>query len=167
MIYKSAYDIDAKYNRIITNLTTANSIITVAKDELSPEIREICYGRQKFQNGRQFEIIRIINKKLEDILKNVETDESKTKIGTVKSTVTTLEEQIDNIGKKIKANKSFSEISASWENLNIIINTLSDNIQAFLLNELNYCEIVKSEVHNKFRMNGIMNILYIMGVIVL
>lgn len=167
MIYKSTYDIDTKYNRIITNLTTANSIITVAKSELSPEIREICYGRQKFQDGRHIEIINSIKKELEDILKNVETDESKAKIGTVKSTVTTLEEQIDKIGQKIKANKSFTEISSSWENLNVIINTMSDNIQDFLLNELNYCELVKSQVHNKFKMNGIMNIIYIIGVIFL
>ncbi|WP_152966043.1 sensor histidine kinase [Pseudobacteroides cellulosolvens] len=167
MIYKSAYDNETKYNRIITNLTTANSIITVAKDELSPEIREICYGRQKFQDGRHIEIIQSIKKNLEDISKNVETDESKAKIGTVKSTVATLEEQIDKIGQKIKANKSFTEISASWENLNVIINTMSDNIQDFLLNELNYCELVKAQVHNEFKINGIINIIYIIGVIVL
>lgn len=126
-----------KYNTILTNITTANSINDVLKTQIDIEMQAIGVGQKKFEAGSQYIIIDEVNSKIKSIKATTASDSSLSKLDSVSKTMISLIEKIDLVGKQIKEKKSYDDILSSIEYVSEITQLVETNIQDFIRIELN------------------------------
>lgn len=148
-----------KYNTILSNITSANSINDVAKLQIDSEMQAIGVGQKKFEEGNQYKIIEDINSKIAEIRTTLTSESSISKLDTVSKTISSLKEKIDGIGKQIANKDSYDNIRASIDYANEITQLVEANIQDFIRNELNESNKTKTVIQNNFRTAVSVNIL--------
>lgn len=140
-----------KYNTILTNITSANSINDVVKLQIDSEMQAIGVGQKKFEEGNQYKIIEDINSKIAEIRKTLTSESSISKLDTVSKTVISLKEKIDGTGKQIANKDSYDNIKSSIDYVSEITQLVEANIQDFIRNELNESSKTKTVIQNNFR----------------
>src|SRR5512145_3364997 len=69
-----------RYDAIITNITTANSINGYIKPAIDTEMWNIVAGKKEFKDGDQYQIIDQVNAQIESMMANTESDKSRIKL---------------------------------------------------------------------------------------
>lgn len=156
MISSAKYN--KQYNSVISNITNANSINGVLKKDMDAEIRDIVFMKKQFEEGKQYEIIDAINKKIGLIESGIESEESRMKLGTVKNTMESLKESVDKVKTNLEAKKSTDENQALLDTINEITSIVEANVQEFIVIELQHSELMKADIQKRSRNSIIINI---------
>ena len=98
-----------QYNTIVTNITDANSINGIVKTSIDSEMWDIVAGKIEFENGKQYEIIDQANDNIRELMKNVSSKESRTRLDVTLRTMKTLRHYVDVIGQQILEKKKVAE----------------------------------------------------------
>ncbi|MCX7710333.1 MAG: methyl-accepting chemotaxis protein [Clostridia bacterium] len=149
MINSSKYN--KQYGMIIGNITTANSINGKVKKDIDYDLYQIVQGYMKFEEGKQEKILQEVNNNIELVNKNLTSEESKTKLETVKRTAASLKESIEGLQGMIQQGKSMAEKEQKLEDIRMITGTVEESVQEFILTELKASEEVKSHIENRFK----------------
>jgi two-component system sensor histidine kinase YesM len=135
-----------QYDKIVTNITQANSINGIVKTSIDSVMWDIVAGKISFEEGSQYQIINSVNENIEQLMKNVSSNESRTRLEVTYRTMKTLKHYVDVIGEQIKQKKKVSDNEKVLEEIRGVSSLVEDNIGEFILYEIKSCEEVKKEV---------------------
>lgn len=118
-----------RYNIIVTNITDANSINGTVKASIDSEMWDIVAGKIEFENGIQYEILEQANENIRELMKNVSSKDSRTRLDVTLRTLKTLRHYVDIIGQQIKEKKKVTENEKVLEEIRAVSSLVDKEIQ--------------------------------------
>lgn len=129
-----------KYDVIITNITTANSINGYIKPAIDTEMWNIVAGKQEFKDGSQYQIIDRVNKQIESMMANTSSDKSRIKLEVIRRTMNSLTRYVDKMGRQIEQGSRVSENEAVLKDIRSVSDVVETSIQEYMLFEVNQAD---------------------------
>ena len=83
-----------KYDKIISNVSSANDINLIAKEEIPSELWNIVCGRKEFSEGRQYHLLATISTGINEMKNNILDSTSQEKLEVASRTCITLSKNI-------------------------------------------------------------------------
>jgi two-component system, sensor histidine kinase YesM len=130
-----------KYDALINNITTANSINGYIKTAIDTEMWNIVAGKVEFAEGSQYEIIQDVNYRLQWMEDHSTSAESKIKLEVINRTMNTLTHYVDVMGEQITRGSSVAENEAVLENIRGVSSVIEEVVQDYLLFEVNQADM--------------------------
>ena len=125
-----------QYDAIITNITTANSISGHIKLDIDTEMWKIVAGKTEFTTGKQYDIIRGVNTKLQWMMENTDSPQAQIKLEGIRRTMQTLARYVDLMGEHIGRNSTAAENEATLENIRFVSGVVEEVVQDYALFEV-------------------------------
>ena len=129
-----------KYDAMINNITTANSINGYIKPAIDTEMWNIVAGKTEFSQGRQYEIINGVNSTLQWMMDHAASAESEIKLEVISRTMKTLTHYVDVMGEQIARDSTVGENEAVLENIRGVSSVVEEVVQDYLLFEVNQAD---------------------------
>jgi two-component system sensor histidine kinase YesM len=129
-----------RYDAIITNITTANSIIGRIKPEIDTEMWKIVAGKISFKEGRQYQIIDGINDKLNLMTANTDSPKAKIKLEVISRTMQTLRQYVDQMGSQIERKSTAADNEELLENIRYATSVVEEVVQDYVIFEVHRTE---------------------------
>ncbi len=124
-----------RYNKIISNVSSANRINSIAKNDIPEELWNIICGKKEITDGLQYEMMNKITFGLEEMLKNTKSVESRDKLELATRASATLLRNIHNLMAQMGFGSSVSENEAALDEIRTIAELFSDIMQDFIVVE--------------------------------
>ena len=125
-----------QYTQIIWNVSTANRINEIAKNDIPAELWEIICGKKEIQDGEQNIMCDEITSGLSLMLLKNKTPESRTKLEVANRAHITLKRNIDMLITNMKNGSSVTKNEAALDEIRTITALFSDLIQDFIVAEI-------------------------------
>jgi two-component system sensor histidine kinase YesM len=126
-----------KYDVIINNITTANSISGTIKPDIDNEMWRIVAGKIAFADGKQYDIINSVNTKVQWMTANTDSHRAKVKLDVILRTMQTLKEDVDLMGNQIALKSTTADNEAALENIRFVSGVVEETVQDYVLFEVN------------------------------
>ncbi len=124
------------YDNIITNVSNANQINKIAKIDIPNELWDIVCGRKNFDEGRQNAMLEEISIIISDMLLNTTNKETIEKLKVAQRTKTTLERNINGLGRQIATGASVKSNETSLDEIRTICALFSDIMEDYVVLEI-------------------------------
>jgi two-component system sensor histidine kinase YesM len=141
---------NSRYDAIMTNITTANSINGYVKPAIDTEMWNIVAGKKEFADGNQYQIIRQVNAQIDSMMANVSSNKSRIKLEVIRRTMNTLTRYVDMMGAQIKQGSRVSENELVLDNIRGVSDVLETSIQEYMLFEINQADQDYQENRTRF-----------------
>ncbi len=125
-----------QYNQIISNVSTANRINGIAKNEIPAELWEIICGKKEINEADQHKMLDEITTGLTLMLLMNNNPESRGKIEVATRTNTTLRRNIDMLISNMKGGSSVTQNEMALDEIRTITALFSDIMQDFIVTEI-------------------------------
>ncbi len=125
-----------KYNQIISNVSTANRINSIAKDDIPAELWEIICGKKEIEKGNQNKMSDEITTGLTLMLMTSKNSESRGKLEVANRANTTLRRNIDKLIVNMKNGSTVTQNEAALDEIRTITALFSDLMQDFIVSEI-------------------------------
>lgn len=158
MLY-SSLKYSEQYNTVVLNITNANSINGIVKTRIDSEMWDIVKGKVKFEEGKQYEIIREINTNIKNIMKNVSNPDNRTRLDVTLRTMKTLTSYVDTMGQQIRDKRRVAENEKVLEEIRGVSSLVEENIQEFILYELQDSAEINTKIQNNIKSWVLTNII--------
>jgi two-component system, sensor histidine kinase YesM len=129
-----------KYDAIITNITTANSINGYIKPAIDTEMWNIVAGKNEFKDGNQYQIIDRVNNQIESMMANASSDKSRIKLEVIRRTMNSLTRYVDKMGQQINAGALVSENEKVLKDIRSVSDVVEASTQEYMLFEVNQAD---------------------------
>ncbi len=139
-----------RYDAIITNITTANSISGFIKPSIDTEMWYIVVGKNSFHEGKQYQIIEQVNSQIDSMMVNASSDKSRIKLDVIRRTMATLTGYVDKMGEQIEQGSRVAENELVWDNIRGVSEVVEDSIQDYMLFEVQQAEQQYAENQTRF-----------------
>lgn len=140
MLVSQVLSYSSRYDAIITNITTANSIGGSIKTDIDTEMWKIVAGKVDFKDGNQYAVIAEVNGKLESMMANTDSPKAKIKLESIRRTMLTITEYVDQMGVQIENKSTASENEALLEKVHFATSVLEEVIQDYAIFEVQRTE---------------------------
>lgn len=137
-----------QYDDIITNVSNANRINQIAKEDVPKELWNIVCGKQTFEDSSVYKMIEEIFNGLTDMLFLTKSQENKTKLKVASRACTTLSRNIEMLENQMKEGSSVTANEASLDEIRTITALFSDIMQDFILSEIESANQTNSSIKN-------------------
>ena len=125
-----------QYNQIIQNVSYANKINQIIKQDISNEIWEIVAGKKTFYEGKQYVILGKIETGIEEMLKTTSLKDNRQKLEVASRAEKTLKKYIDLLGTQINNNEPVSNQEETLEEIRGCASLMNDIFQDFIVAEI-------------------------------
>ena len=125
-----------KYNLVIQNVSRANRINRIARDEIPMELWEIICGKKDFDSGDQYVLMKEITNGINEMLARTEDGKSHEKLEVASRAGTTLLRNIVKLSDDMKRGSTFVQNEATLDEIRTITALFSDIIQDFIVAEI-------------------------------
>lgn len=125
-----------QYDDIITNVSNANRINQIAKNDVPNRLWEIVCGKKDFATDSPYEMILEIFNGISDMQKHTKSLDNKQKLEVAYRACTTLDNNIKNLEIQMKAGSSVTKNESSLDEIRTITSLFSDIMQDFILSEI-------------------------------
>lgn len=125
-----------QYDKIITNVSSANRLSQIVKTEITDEVWNIVSGRVEFKDGKQYEILGEIKTIISDIISSTENEKNKQILIITNRAVNTLEDYINILGEQIKNNSPVEENEKTMDEIRGVSSLVYDILQSFIVSEI-------------------------------
>jgi len=159
MLLLSSLKYNEQYNKIVTNITNANSINGIVKENIDSEMWKIVAGKIRFEDGNQYMIIDQVNNNISKIMNNVSSQDTKTKLIVILRTMTTLKHYVDVMGEQIKEKMPVAQNEKTLEDIRGVSSLVESGIQDFMLYELQGTAKVKLKIEKSVNQWVVTNLL--------
>ena len=126
----------AKYNQIISNVSRANKISAIARDEIPAELWNIICGKKEIADGDQYKMGDEITTGLTLMLLKNTNAESRDKLEVATRANTTLRRNIDMLISNMKNGSTVTQNEAALDEIRTITALFSDLMQEFVVTEI-------------------------------
>jgi two-component system, sensor histidine kinase YesM len=147
-----------KYDAIMNNITTANSINGYIKPAIDTEMWNIVAGKKEFIEGNQYQIIAQVNNQIESMMANASSDKSRIKLEVIRRTVNSLTRYVDQMGRQMQRGSLVSENEQVMKDIRSVSAVVEESTQEYMLFEVKQAE--QEYITNKNRF-GQLVILYL------
>ena len=125
-----------QYNKIISNVGTANRINLIVKKDIPAELWNIISGKQGIQDGNQYDMLDEVYAKLSLMLMTNKNAESRGKLEVANRTTATLRRNIDMLISQMKKGSTVTQNEATLDEIRTITSLFSDIMQDFIVTEI-------------------------------
>lgn len=125
-----------QYNDIITNVSLANLINSIAKKEIPDELWNIVSGRKSFNEGMQYEMLEEIKDGLSRIEQTTFDKRSRQKLEVASRARLTLYRNVSRLGVNIASGGSVASSEVALDEIRSISALFSDIMQEFIVMEI-------------------------------
>jgi two-component system, sensor histidine kinase YesM len=126
-----------QYDAIINNITTANSISGSIKPDIDNEMWNIVAGKIYFSEGKQYDIIKNINSKVQWMMQHTDSPKARVKLDVILRTMQTLTQAVDTMGNQIAENSTATENEAVLEKIRFVTGVVEGVVHDYVLFEVN------------------------------
>lgn len=126
----------ARYNQIISNVSRANKISSIARDEIPAELWNIICGKKEIEDSDQYKMSDEIITGLTLMLLKTKNSESREKIEVATRANTTLRRNIDMLIINMKNGSTVTQNEAALDEIRTITALFSDLMQEFIVTEI-------------------------------
>ena len=137
-----------QYTQIIWNVSTANKINGIAKDEIPSELWEIICGKKAINDGRQYIMADEITSGLTLMLLKNKKPESSAKLEVAYRALLTLRRNIDMLITNMKNGSTVTQNEAALDEIRTITSLFSDLIQDFIVSEIESASKTNQAIKN-------------------
>jgi two-component system, sensor histidine kinase YesM len=138
-----------KYDAIMTNITSANSINGYIKPAIDSEMWDIVAGKKDFKDGNQYRIIDSVNNQLDSMISNASSDKSRIKLEVIRRTMNTLSRYVDQMGQQIQKGSRVADNEQVLYNIRGVSEVIESTTQEYMLFEVKQAE--QEYIANKSR----------------
>lgn len=125
-----------RYSQIISNVSTANRISLIAKDDIPAELWNIICGKKEIADGSQNKLLDNISSGLSLMLLTINNEESRGKLEVANRAYTTLRRNVDMLISQIKGGSLVTQNEATLDEIRTITSLFSDIMQDFIVTEI-------------------------------
>ena len=126
----------SRYEKIITNASTANTIIKIAKNDIPSELWDIVCGKKDFETALPYQMMGDINSGLNQMLATTKNTDSREKLEVASRASTTLLNNIAMLNVQINSGSSVTQNEESLDEIRTITSLFSDIMQDFIIAEI-------------------------------
>ncbi len=124
-----------RYNKIISNVSNANRINIIAKNDIPEELWNIICGKKEIKEGRQYEMMNEITFGLEEMLRTTKSDKSRDKLEVATRASATLLRNIHILVEQMGFGSTVTQNEESLDEIRTIAELFSDIMQDFIVAE--------------------------------
>ncbi|MEA3337206.1 MAG: sensor histidine kinase [Chloroflexota bacterium] len=139
-----------QYDRIITNIITANNINGYIKPAIDTEMWNIVAGKTTFEEGSQYQIIDEVNHRVGEMIANSDSDKARIKLEVILRTMDTLTHYVDMMGTQIAQGSTVAENENVLENVRGVSDVVEESVQEYMLFEVNRAEQNYNQTQQRF-----------------
>ncbi len=144
-------DYSRRYDAIITNIMTANSINGYIKPAIDTEMWNIVAGKTEFVAGRQYDIIADVDDKLRSMALHAASDEARIKVEIIMRTMKTLTHYVDMMGEQMARGSRVAENEAVLENIRGVSAVVEEVVEEYVVFEVNEAATQYTVMHNNLK----------------
>ncbi len=104
-----------EYNALVDSTARANKLSGLLKPALDHEIRDIVFGMQTFEEGRQYALIDEMNARIDDLERHESSASVQQRIDEIRNTMESLLLQVDTLNKQTAEGASVDQQTVSYE----------------------------------------------------
>lgn len=156
-----------QYNDIITNVSLANLINSIAKKEIPDELWNIVSGRKSFNEGMQYEMLEEIKDGLSRIEQTTSDKRSRQKLEVASRARLTLYRNVSRLGVNIASGGSVASSEVALDEIRSISALFSDIMQEFIVMEIESAYKTNISISNSSIVLGIIQAGIILFAIIL
>lgn len=135
-----------QYDDIITNVSNANRINLLAKNDIPSELWNIVCGKQSFENGKQYDIINELFFEINKIKPQTKSQVNIEKLEVAQRAWTTLQRNVFMLEDQMKNGSTVKENEVSLEEIRTITSLFSDIMQDFIISEIESANITTEAI---------------------
>ena len=125
-----------QYSTIISNVSIANRINSIAKDDIPSELWDIICGKKTVQNARQDIMMEEITDGLYDMLLSVKAPQSRQTLEVALRANTTLMRNVHKLIERISSGSAVTQNESDLDEIRTITSLFSDILQEFIVEEI-------------------------------
>ena len=156
-----------RYNQIIKNVSRANQINQIIKQDISNEVWEIVAGKKTFYDGKQYVILGKIENGIEEMLKTTSLKDNRQKLEVASRAEKTHKKYIDLLGTQINNNAPVSNREETLEEVRGCASLMNDIFQDFIVAEIQTLSETNDSIRQSTILLSIVQIVIIIFVIFL
>lgn len=137
-----------RYSQIISNVSTANRISMIAKDDIPAELWNIICGKKEIADGSQNKLLDNISSGLSLMLLTINNEESRGKLEVANRAYTTLRRNVDMLISQIKGGSLVTQNEATLDEIRTITSLFSDIMQDFIVTEIEAANQTNQSLRN-------------------
>lgn len=137
-----------RYSQIISNVSTANRISLIAKDDIPAELWNIICGKKEIADGSQNKLLDNISSGLSLMLLTINNEESRGKLEVANRAYTTLRRNVDMLISQIKGGSLVTQNEATLDEIRTITSLFSDIMQDFIVTEIEAANQTNQSLRN-------------------
>ena len=137
-----------RYSQIISNVSTANRISLIAKDDIPAELWNIICGKKEIADGSQNKLLDNISSGLLLMLLTINNEESRGKLEVANRAYTTLRRNVDMLISQIKGGSLVTQNEATLDEIRTITSLFSDIMQNFIVTEIEAANQTNQSLRN-------------------
>ena len=137
-----------RYSQIISNVSTANRISLIAKDDIPAELWNIICGKKEIADGSQNKLLDNISSGLSLMLLSINNEESRGKLEVANRAYTTLRRNVDMLISQIKGGSLVTQNEATLDEIRTITSLFSDIMQDFIVTEIEAANQTNQSLRN-------------------
>lgn len=137
-----------RYSQIISNVSTANRISLIAKDDIPAELWNIICGKKEITDGSQNKLLDNISSGLSLMLLTINNEESRGKLEVANRAYTTLRRNVDMLISQIKGGSLVTQNEATLDEIRTITSLFSDIMQDFIVTEIEAANQTNQSLRN-------------------
>jgi two-component system, sensor histidine kinase YesM len=155
-----------QYDNLLQNITTANSINGYVKPTIDSIMWDIVSGKQNFKEGSQYLVLDDVNLKIKSMMQNTN-QEGRIKLDVLLRTLDTLRKKVDLVGEQMLQGDRFDDNMKVLEDIRSITELVNENIQDYVLFEINRTEQNYRETQDNFTRWSVISLVLTLLVILL
>ena len=156
----------AQYDTIITNVSLANNINSIAKNAISNELWSIVSGRKQFTDGEQYRMLMDIKEGIDKLEANTKEEKGREKLIVANRTEVTLHKNITTLGLQINSGATVAKNEEFLDEIRGITALLSDILQEYIIIEIEEAQRTNKAIKTSSIQLSIIQIAIILFVVI-
>ncbi len=139
-----------EYNALVDSTARANKLSGLLKPSLDHEVRDIVFGMQTFEEGRQYALIEEMNARIDELERHEHAASVRQRIGEIRNTMDSLLLQVDTLKRQVAEGDSVDQQTVSYELAVDITFLIEQSVQDLVREQLVAMEQKASQVTAAF-----------------
>ena len=135
-----------KYDRIIENVSSANSLSNRLQGEIYNTMWNVVSGKNRFEHNLQYELMDRIRDRLNELQRNANSEDNSYLIQVARNTLETIEDYVDQVGENIANNGPVRVNEQILGEISSVSELLYDVIQEFVAAEMEIARIQNNRI---------------------
>lgn len=154
-----------RYERIIENVSSANSLSSRLQGEIYTTMWNIVSGKTRFEDNIQYEMLDRIRSRLDELKMNAASEDNGYLIQVARNTLETLESYVDKIGDNITEARPVHENEQILGEISSVSELLYDVIQRFVAAEMEIAHIQNTKIQRSIDLMTLFQILLLASIL--